>query len=124
LVSLPYGIEAFSPSKHLKKENGKLAELDETLEFKVIEFDRGQKKILVSHSKVNDDKMQEEKKDKAVKADKDRTDTRNELKNINRKIEKSTLGDLGVLSNLKDKLDKSDDAPQAPEAEGEQEEQA
>lgn len=124
LVSLPYGIEAFSPSKHLKKENGKLAELDETLEFKVIEFDRGQKKILVSHSKVNDDKMQEEKKDKAVKADKDRTDTRNELKNINRKIEKSTLGDLGVLSNLKDKLDKSDDTPQAPEAEGEQEEQA
>ncbi len=110
LILLPYGIEAFAPNKHLKKENGKLAELDETLEVKVIEFDRGQKKILVSHTRVNDDKVQEEKKDKAVKAEKERTDTRSELKNINRKIEKSTLGDLGILSDLKDRLDKGDEA--------------
>jgi small subunit ribosomal protein S1 len=116
LIMLPYGIEAFAPNKHLKKENGKLAELDETLDVKVIEFDRGQKKILVSHSRVNDDKVQEEKKEKAVKSEKERADTRTELKNINRKIEKSTLGDLGILSDLKDKLDKGDE-PEQPEGE-------
>ncbi len=109
LILLPYGIEAFAPNKHLKKENGKLAEMDEVLDFKVIEFDRGQKKILVSHTKLNDDKFHEEKKDKAAKAEKERTDTRTELKNINRKIEKSTLGDLSILSDLKDKLDKDEE---------------
>jgi small subunit ribosomal protein S1 len=117
LIQLPYGIEAFAPNKHLKKENGKLAELDETLDFKVIEFDRGQKKILVSHTKLIDDKAQEEKKEKAAKLEKERTDTRTELKNINRKIEKSTLGDLGILSDLKDKLEKGDEDSATPKAE-------
>lgn len=120
LILLPYGIEAFAPNKHLKKENGKLAELDETLDFKVIEFDRGQKKILVSHTKLNDDKIQEEKKEKAAKAEKERNDTRAELKNINRKIEKSTLGDLGILSDLKDKLEKGDEESSASETEDKQ----
>jgi small subunit ribosomal protein S1 len=49
---LPYGLEGYAPAKHLKKEDGKSAMLDETLDFQVIEFDRNDKRILLSHSRL------------------------------------------------------------------------
>ena len=117
IVMLPYGLEAFAPPKHLKKENGKSVELDETLDFKVIEFDRNQKRIIVSHSRVNDEKMEKEEKEVKEIRKKDRNDTRDNIKKINKSAEKSTLGDLGVLSDLKEKLNQDNANNPAPEAE-------
>ncbi|MEO6167020.1 MAG: 30S ribosomal protein S1 [Chitinophagales bacterium] len=106
IVLLPYGLEAFAPAKHLKKENGKLVEVDETLLVKVLEFDRGNKKIIVSHARVWEEKVEKDKEEVREKKVVERKDQRTELKNINRKVEKSTLGDLGVLSELKSKIEK------------------
>ncbi|MDZ4844283.1 MAG: 30S ribosomal protein S1 [Chitinophagales bacterium] len=105
IVLLQYGLEGFVPKRHLKKEDGKNAEVDETLNFKVIEFDRKDKRILLSHTKfyddVNkgiDDSKQVEKKsaEKAVKAV------------VNRKVEKTTLGDIRELAALRENLEKKE----------------
>jgi small subunit ribosomal protein S1 len=118
-VLLPYGLEAIAPAKHLKKENGKWAEADETLLFKVIEFDRNQKKIVVSHARIWEEQKEAEREGVKEKKREERKGQREELKKISNKIEKSTLGDLGVLSKLKSKMEKSDaELPEAaPEAE-------
>lgn len=106
ILLMPYGLEAFAPAKHLKKENGKTIEVDETLPVKVLEFDRGNKKIIVSHARVWEEKVEKDNDEVREKKAVERKDQRTELKNINRKVEKSTLGDLGVLSELKSKIEK------------------
>lgn len=118
IVLLQYGLEGFVPKRHLKKEDGKLAEVDETLKFKVIEFDRKDKRILLSHTKLAEDikkgvdeEKQAEKKaaDKAVKAV------------VNRKVEKTTLGDIRELAALRENLEKKEkDGGAKASAEGEE----
>ena len=98
LVQLPYGIEAFAPTRHIKKEDGKLADVEEVLPFKVLEFDRDDKRIIVSHTRVNEDAKIDEKK--AVEGG-----TKEAVEKTNSKIEKSTLGDLSSLSDLKAKME-------------------
>jgi small subunit ribosomal protein S1 len=61
LVILPYGVEGFAPTRHLQKENGNIATTDESLDFKVIEFSKENKKIILSHSRVYQDLQQVEK---------------------------------------------------------------
>lgn len=106
IIQLPYGIEAFAPTRHIKKEDGKLAEVDEILQFKVIEFEREEKRIIVSHTRVIEDHKVEEK----AKATKDKKKTEKKVKDVvrdsNSKVEKSTLGDLDVLSELKAQMEK------------------
>jgi len=108
IIQLPYGIEAFAPTRHIKKEDGKLAEVDEVLEFKVIEFERDDKRIIVSHTRVIEDHKVEEK----VRATKDKKKTekktKDNMRDVNQKVEKSTLGDLDVLSELKAQMEKGD----------------
>lgn len=105
IIQLPYGIEAFAPTRHIKKEDGKLADVDEVLPFKVLEFEREDKRIIVSHTRVIEDKIVEKKvkdgneKKKAEKKGKD------QLKDVNSKVEKATLGDLDVLSELKAQME-------------------
>ena len=106
-VLLPYGLEAYAPLRHLKKENGKNVEVEETLPFKVIEFERNQKRIVVSHSRTWEEKLEREKEAEKQVKQKERKDQRGELKNIQRKVEKSTLGDLGILNELKSKIERS-----------------
>ncbi|MCC6514865.1 MAG: 30S ribosomal protein S1 [Chitinophagales bacterium] len=105
VVQLPYGIEAFAPTRHIKKEDGKLAEVEEVLPFKVLEFDRDDKRIIVSHTRVNEDVKLEEKKsvdnEKKAAAKK----TKDAVEKSNSKIEKSTLGDISALSDLKSKME-------------------
>jgi small subunit ribosomal protein S1 len=105
LVQLPYGIEAFAPTRHIKKEDGKLADVEEVLPFKVLEFDRDDKRIIVSHTRVNEDAKIDEKK--AVEGEKKAAakKTKEAVKETNSKIEKSTLGDLSALSDLKTKME-------------------
>lgn len=111
IVLLPYGLEAFAPIRHLRKEDGQLAQVDEQLTFKVLEFNRADKRILVSHKRYIDDlKKAEEEKAKADKrAERQKIREQIKSKNQQNKIEPSTLGNLGLLSELKDKLTKNKD---------------
>jgi len=105
LVQLPYGIEAFAPTRHIKKEDGKLADVEEVLPFKVLEFDRDDKRIIVSHTRVNEDAKLDEKK--AIEGEKKAVakKTKEAVEKTNSKVEKSTLGDLSALSDLKTKME-------------------
>ncbi|QEC68032.1 30S ribosomal protein S1 [Panacibacter ginsenosidivorans] len=104
IVQLPYGLEGFAPARHLTKEDGKTVTAEETLPFQVIEFDRNEKRILLSHSRIWEQAKAEEaeaaKKEAKVEADK----TKKAVKNIQGKVEKATLGDLGALAEIKAKL--------------------
>jgi len=108
-VMLPYGVEGFAPAKHLIKENGVPAKLEEVLDFKVIEFNKESKKIIVSHSRIKEDTSTEEKVQKNAGRKADAEDARNSVKKIRSSIEKTTLGDLGGLANLKSDMEKSEE---------------
>ncbi|PWT72031.1 MAG: 30S ribosomal protein S1 [Bacteroidetes bacterium] len=113
LVHLPYGLEGFAPNRHLMKEDGKQIGADETSQFMVIEFDRNEKRIVLSHTRIWEQAKVEEKEaaKKEAKADADKT--RKAVKTIQNKVEKPTLGDLGALAEIKEKLkqeEKGDDA--------------
>lgn len=100
-VTLPYGVEAFAPMRHLEKEDKSRAKQGETLDFKVIEFSKENKKIIVSHTRVNkDDADNDETK-------RDRKGSKNPVKKVNETLEKTTLGDIDVLANLKEELEKN-----------------
>ncbi len=107
IVQLPYGLEAFAPIKHIKKEDGTLAEADEILTVKVIEFNRDDKRILVSHTRYLEDIRKEA--DETVKSEKEVEEkkTRTAVTKQQDKIEKSTLGDLDIFSGLKEQLEDS-----------------
>jgi small subunit ribosomal protein S1 len=109
IVQLPYGLEAFAPIKHIKKEDGKLADVEETLTVKVIEFNRDDKRILVSHLRYLDDIKR--KADEQVKKEKTeaRKQTRDAVNKTNAGTEKSTLGDLDVFSQIKEQLNEDKD---------------
>ncbi len=104
-VQLSYGLEGFAPNRHLSKEDGKSIGADETAQFMVIEFDRNEKRIVVSHTRIWEQGKVEEaeaaKKEQRAEAD----NTRKAVKNVQAKVEKATLGDLGVLADLKKKMD-------------------
>jgi small subunit ribosomal protein S1 len=106
VVLLPYGLEAFSPKKHTAKQAGGFLALDEKAEFKVIEFNRNDKKIIVSHARIWEEETQEmieaEKKEKKAEREKQTA----KVKDMQKSIEKTTLGDLSALSDLKEKMDK------------------
>ncbi len=107
-VMLPYGVEGFAPSKHIIKENGVPAKAEEVLEFKVIEFNKESKKIILSHTKIKEDVVIEEKVEKAANRKAEANDARNSVKKIRGSIEKTTLGDLGELTQLKSDMEKSE----------------
>jgi len=105
LVSLPYGIEGFAPNRHLNKEDGKQVVQDETAPFVVIEFDRNEKRILVSHTRIWE-QVKADEKEAVVKEQKaEAAKAKKAVKDIQSKVEKATLGDLGVLAELKKKMD-------------------
>jgi small subunit ribosomal protein S1 len=103
-LELPYGLEGQVLLKNLKKEDGEQATEGETLEFKVLEFSKDDKRIMLSHAAVWNKEAQQPKKD-TKKAGVKKGST---LKQINQEVEKSTLGDLDALSALKDKMEESD----------------
>ncbi|MBC7552691.1 MAG: 30S ribosomal protein S1 [Taibaiella sp.] len=116
-VQLQYGLEAYAPARHLRKEDGGNVEAEETLPFMIIEFDRNDKRILVSHSKVWEQSKNEEKEAVRKENESENEKTKKAVKNIQNKVEKATLGDLGTLASIKDKLKKAEDE----KAEGEEE---
>ncbi|TDH27986.1 30S ribosomal protein S1 [Segetibacter sp. 3557_3] len=108
-VQLPYGLEGFAPARHLVKEDGKAIGPDEHNQFTVIEFDRNEKRIVVSHTRIWEQVQHQEKevakKEAKVEADK----TQKAVKTIQQKVEKATLGDLSALASIKEKLQQQEE---------------
>ncbi|MEM6525627.1 MAG: 30S ribosomal protein S1 [Bacteroidota bacterium] len=99
-LELPYGIEGFCTAKNLVKEDESKVEAGETLDFKVLEFSKDDKRIILSHKAVYS-KVQEQPKSAVKKA----VPKTKAIDKINKESEKSTLGDLEALSALKDKME-------------------
>jgi small subunit ribosomal protein S1 len=108
LVQLPYGLEGFAPNRHLNKEDGKQVQADETAQFLVIEFDRNEKRIVLSHTRLWEQAKADEKNAERKEARAEADQTKKAVKNIQSKVEKTTLGDLGVLAELKKKMESGD----------------
>ncbi len=104
VISLPHGVEGFATPKHLVKEDGTQAKLNEKLEFKVIEFNKDSKRIILSHSRIAEDANKPERREKpaARKAPKAAETAAAPA------IEKTTLGDLGALQALKEQMQKQE----------------
>lgn len=102
-VELPYGLDGQVLPKNLKKEDGTTAAEGETLEFKVLEFSKDDKRIVLSHTSVWDKDAEQPKASTAKKSSGGKKG--NTLDKINKEVEKSTLGDLDALSALKNKME-------------------
>jgi len=109
IVALPYGVEGFAPSRHIQKEDGANAKVDESIDFKVIEFSKENKKIILSHSRMHQDsKAADKAKDEKEKESAEMT-TKRAVKKLKDGLEKTTLGDLDALANLKASMEKSEE---------------
>lgn len=116
IVALPYGVEGFAPMRHLNKEDGTSAKEDETLDFKVIEFSKDNKKIILSHTKLHQDASTVEK-NKEVNAEKNKAKaTKKAVKKIKDSLEKTTLGDIDALANLKSEMTRAEEKARGPKA--------
>ena len=107
IVQMPYGLEGFAPNRHLAKEDGKQVQAEETAQFMVIEFDRNEKRIVVTHARIWEQNIQEEKEVAKKEAKAESENTKKAVKAVQAKVEKSTLGDLGALAEIKAKLDEN-----------------
>ena len=105
VVSLGENIEGFAPAKQLVKEDGTTAKVGETLDFKVVEFSKATKRIILSHSRLHEDAKRAEAQ--AEMAEKKRADeaAKDSVKKINASVEKTTLGDISGLAELKAKME-------------------
>ncbi|MCX6330328.1 MAG: 30S ribosomal protein S1 [Bacteroidia bacterium] len=102
VIALPYGVEGFATPKHIVKEDGTIAKVDEKLMFKVIEFNKSAKKIIVSHSRIfEDEKKAVEAPAKKPEAETPKKSTRKAKANV----EKTTLGDITQLAALKEEME-------------------
>jgi small subunit ribosomal protein S1 len=108
IVALPYGVEGFAPTRQLQKVDGSAAGIDETLDFRVLEFAKESKKIVVSHARIHEEEVTEKRKDDFNKKKVEANQNKATVKNLKDSLEKSTLGDLNVLSALKSELEISE----------------
>ena len=105
VVALDENVEGFATPKHLVKEDGSQAQQGEELPFKVIEFNKDSKRIILSHSRTFEDPAREEKKAAAKKAPRAKKDETPKIENV---AASTTLGDLDVLANLKAQMEKGE----------------
>ena len=104
-IGLTYGVEGFCPSRHLNKVDGTSLKAEEVADFKVIEFSKEAKRIVVSHARLHEEVKDEVRKvEKATKAA-ESDETKKAVKKMKDNQEKTTLGDISALSDLKDKMD-------------------
>jgi small subunit ribosomal protein S1 len=111
VIALPYGVEGFATPKHLVKEDGTQAQLDEKLDFKVIEFNKDSKRIILSHSRIFEDKQREAAKKETTatttekKTSKKTKKEKEEAPQQQPAMEKTTLGDISELAELREKME-------------------
>lgn len=112
VIALPYGVEGFATPRHLVKEDGSQAKAEEKMQFKVIEFNKGAKRIILSHSRIfEDEKKVEDQAAKKVQA-KAASTAKKSVKKIKDNLEKTTLGDITELAALKDQMEADEKKPQ------------
>ncbi|MDR1864479.1 MAG: 30S ribosomal protein S1 [Bacteroidales bacterium] len=105
IIALPYGVEGFVTLKHLVKEDGSIAKMDEKLDFKVIEFNKTSKRIILSHSRI----FEEPRKDSSGSSKRSaHDDTKLVAKKLQASIEKTTFGDISELAALRDEMSTDD----------------
>ena len=104
VISLPYGVEGFATPKHLVKEDGSQAQVDEKLPFKVIEFNKEAKRIILSHSRIFEDEQKNAKREADKKSSKRNNKKEEDSAMVTGPVEKTTLGDIEELAALKEKL--------------------
>ncbi|MDR2057045.1 MAG: 30S ribosomal protein S1 [Dysgonamonadaceae bacterium] len=118
VISLPYGVEGFATPKHLIKEDGSSAQLDEKLNFKVIEFNKDSKRIILSHSRIFEDEQRVETKKEVAAATVEKKAEKKSKKSKEKKeeeisqqpvMEKTTLGDISELAELREKMEDEND---------------
>ena len=106
VVALPYGVEGFATPKHLVKEDGSQAQLDEKLEFKVIEFNKDAKRIILYHSRIFEDAAKaEERAEKKAAAKKSANKREDVAPAIQNQAASTTLGDIDALAALKEQME-------------------
>jgi len=104
IVALPYGVEGFITPKHMVKADGSVAKIDEKLEFKVIEFNKSAKRIILSHSRIFEDAKKAE--ETATKKSSDASSKKSTRK-AKSSMEKTTLGDISDLAALKTEMEEN-----------------
>ena len=104
VVALPYGVEGFVTPKHLVKEDGSPVKMDEKLDFKVIEFNKSAKKIILSHSRIHED---EKKSSARSTKQSEGAEVRKATRKLKTNLEKTTLGDISELAALKSEMEES-----------------
>jgi len=107
-VALPYGVEGFVPKRHMKKEDGTDVKSEETIDFKVIEFNKDSRRILVSHAKIHSDEAFATQAEVSTKKKATGSTASRGVKKVQQSQEKTTLGDLDALSALKSQLEDSE----------------
>ena len=105
VISLAENVEGFATPKHLVKEDGTQAQQGEELDFKVIEFNKDSKRIILSHSRTFEDPAREEKKAAAKKTTRAKKEEAPKIENV---AASTTLGDIDVLAELKAKMEKGE----------------
>jgi small subunit ribosomal protein S1 len=116
VVALPEGIEGFVPAKQLVKEDGSTGKVGDRLPFKVLEFSKGTKRILLSHTRVHDDTRREGEREERAAKTKEQASTQSAVKKVNASVEKTTLGDLSGLAALKAQMEEAEAVKPAKKA--------
>lgn len=106
VIALSHGVEGFATPRHLVKEDGTQAQLNETLEFKVIEFNPESRRIILSHSRIFEDNQKAQRQEAA----KERHAEQEQMRKDAPTIEKTTLGDMDALASLRDKLEEQENS--------------
>jgi small subunit ribosomal protein S1 len=102
VIALPYGVEGFATPRHLVKEDGSQAKVEEKLDFKVIEFNKSSKRIILSHSRIfEDDKKSANTAEKKAEV----KTTKKAIKKVKENVERTTFGDISDLVALKDQME-------------------
>jgi len=110
IVALQYGVEGFCPSKHSVKEDGSSLKVDEVTSFKIIEFNKENKRLVISHSRIWEEEKEEARKEESNSRKKDAKAESSAVKKVKDSVEKSTLGDLDVLAQLKEQMENDKNA--------------
>lgn len=110
-VQLQYGVEAFAPSRHIKKEDNTPMKEDELLKFEVIEFSKDAKRIIISHTNLWKGAERARNQQEGKNREKARKNTSKNVKKLNQSSEKTTLGELDALTALRAQLEKAESTP-------------
>ncbi len=106
VIALPYGVEGFAPQRHLVKQDGSNAKNEEILDFKILEFSKDTKKIIVSHTKTWDNTPEKGEENETKKTEK--VAEKKVVKKVKENVEKTTLGDISALSDLKSEMEENE----------------